>query len=236
MAAKKTEELMIVNRRTDKALQASGTDNGQNVVQAAQTGEDAQLWSQVESGEAVKFVNKASGKALDVVHGGVENGTWAHIWDDVDAASQQWRAVKIGATSPYKKLVNVQSGKVLDIVDMSEEDGAPAQIWDDVDGVGQHWKFVAPAPSKTVTKTTKKAAEPAKKEIEEKAAPAEKKPGRKPHGQKVAEAVKETAETVKEAAEAVVKEVVAKPARKPRSRKVAEAKEAAEKKAARGKK
>lgn len=207
MAAKKNEEFMIVNRRTGKALQASGTENGQTVVQAAPTGNPDQLWAQ----EGKKFINKASGKALDVVHGGVENGTWAHIWDNVDdAPSQDWEPVKVTAT--YKKLRNVQSGKVLDIVDMSEDDGALAQIWDDVDGVGQQWKFVpaeAKAPSKTVTRTTKKPAvkeEPVKEEIEA-AKEEEPAPKKTRERRKAAEAVKETADAVKEA----VKEVVAKP-------------------------
>ena len=145
---------MIVNRRTGKALTATGADNGQAVVQAAPTGEDAQLWTQSGSRSPMKLINKLSGKALDLVNGGVESGTWAHVWEDIeDAPSQKWELVKLTAT--YKKLLNVQSGKVLDIVNMSEEDGALAQLWDDVDGVGQQWKFVTAepeAPAKTVTK------------------------------------------------------------------------------------
>lgn len=207
MAMKKTEEFQIINRRTGKALQAAGTENGQSVVQAAPEGGDAQLWTLAGQ----KLINKESGKALDVVHGGVENGTWAHIWDSVeDAPSQSWEVVKVTAT--YKKLRNVQSGKVLDIVDMSEEDGAMAQIWEDVDGVGQQWTFVpadVKAPSKTVTRTAKKDSE---------AAPAAK----QPRARKVAEAVKETAATVKE----VVKETVAKPAAKKEAAKGAPVKKA----------
>lgn len=179
-------EFMIVNRRTGKALQVTGAENGQSVVQAAPTGEDAQLWTQSGTRGPVKLVNKLSGRALDVVQGGVENGTWAHVWDDVDTASQQWEIVKLTAT--YKKLRNVQSGRMLDIVNMSEEDGALAQIWDDVDGTGQQWKFVAAdAPSKTVTRTAKK---------QEEAAPA----SRKTRTRKVAEAVKEAAQVVKKTA------------------------------------
>lgn len=208
MAMKKIEEFQIINRRTGKALQAAGTENGQCVVQAAPEGGDAQLWTLVGQ----KLINKESGKALDVVHGGVENGTWAHVWDSVeDAPSQSWEVVKVTAT--YKKLRNVQSGKVLDIVDMSEEDGALAQIWEDVDGVGQQWKFVpadVKTPSKTVTRTAKKESEAA--------APAAK----NPRARKVAEAVKETAATVKE----VVKETVAKPAAKKEAAKEVPAKKA----------
>lgn len=144
MAAKqKNEEYMIVNRRTGKALQSTGLDNGQVVVQQAPDGTDAQIWTSVKSGKAVKLINKASGKVLDVMHGGTEAGSWAQTWEDVGGDSQLWQWVKLTAT--YRKLINVQSGKALDIVDMREDDGAPAQIWDDVDGAGQQWKLVAAA-------------------------------------------------------------------------------------------
>ena len=222
MAPRKIAEFMIINRRTGKALAAAGTENGQNVVQAAPTGDASQLWTQSGTRNPVKLINKASGKALDVVHGGVENGTWAHIWDDVEeAASQKWELVKLTAT--YKKLLNVQSGKVLDIVNMSEEDGALAQLWDDVDGVGQQWKFVpveaeGKAPSKSVTKraprTSNKAAEaPVKAE----AAPVKEEPAPAP--------VKEEAPVKAEPAPAPAKkeEEPKTTVKRTRSRKIAEA-------------
>ncbi len=168
MAAKKTLEYMLVNRKSKKALQATGLDNGQVVEQSALTGSDVQLWSVVESGESVKLVNKASGKVLDVMAEGTSDGTWAQIWEDVDGGSQQWKLVKLTAT--YSKIVNVRSGKVLDIVDMSEEDGAPAQIWEDVNGVGQQWKLV-PAEKPAAKRTAKK---PAAKKAAVKKAPAAK--------------------------------------------------------------
>lgn len=154
MAARKMAEFMIVNRRSGKALQASGGENGAVVEQAAPTGSSAQLWTTVEAGDSVKLVNQETGKVLDVMTGGTENGTWAQIWEDVNGESQLWRVVKVTAT--YQKILNVQAGKVLDVMDMSEEDGAPAQIWEDVNGEGQQWKLVSPA-----AKTAKKA--PAKK-------------------------------------------------------------------------
>ncbi len=155
MAAKKTAEFMIVNRRSKKALQATGLENGLVVEQSVPTGSDAQLWTAVETDGIVKLVNKASGKVLDVMSEGTENGTWAQTWEDVGGGSQQWQFVKVTAT--YKKVLNIRSGKVLDIVDMSDEDGAPAQIWEDVDGAGQQWKLVSPekvsAPVKKATRT-----------------------------------------------------------------------------------
>lgn len=139
----KLTEVLIVNRRTGKALQCTGLDNGMAVVQSTPTGEDAQIWDPVRVDDGVKLINKASGKALDLVDGGTEDGTWAHTWEDVGCGSQVWKLAKITAT--YRKIVNVQAGKVLDIVDMREDDGAPIQIWGDVDGSGQQWKLVTPA-------------------------------------------------------------------------------------------
>lgn len=174
MAAKKITEFMIVNRRTGKALQASGQENGLAVVQAAPTGEDSQLWTQEDGGDSVRLVNKASRKVLDVMQGGTENGAWAQIWEDVDGESQRWQIVKVTAT--YKKLWNVQSGKVLDIVHMSDEEGAAAQIWEDVDGVGQQWKFVPAGKEespKAATKTVRKPAAKRTRAVEKAAAQAE---------------------------------------------------------------
>lgn len=136
---RRTLEFMIVNRRSHKALTVTGEGDGAVVRQQTPTGEDRQVWTKQRMGICVKFINKFTGKALDVVQEGTENGTWAQVWEDVDGASQQWKIIDITAT--YKKLLNVRAGKVLDIADMSIDDGAPAQLWEDVDGVGQQWKL-----------------------------------------------------------------------------------------------
>ena len=194
-AREKREEIMIVNRRTGKALQSTGPDNGQIVEQATPNGSDAQLWTPVKApGRAFKLVNKQNGKVLDVTHGSTEAGTWAQTWEDVaDGESQVWKWEKV--TSTYKKLINVQSGKVLDIVEMREDDGAPAQIWDDVEGIGQQWKLVSaeadsapaaeqaptekePAPKKAAARKPR-AAKSAAKEEAPKAEAAEVKPAPK---------------------------------------------------------
>ena len=165
MAGKKTAEFMIVNRRSGKALQATGLDNGLVVEQAEPAKTDAQTWTSLETEGGVKFFNKACGKVLDVMQGGTADGTWAQTWEDVGGESQLWQLVNVSST--YKKIVNVHSGKALDIVDMSSEDGAPAQIWESVEGEGQQWKFVSTAP-KAATKTVRKPA--AKKAAQEKPA------------------------------------------------------------------
>lgn len=174
MAAEKRDEVLIVNRRTGKALQSTGLDNGQVVVQAAPTGEDAQVWTAVKGKDGVKLINKASGKALDVMHGGTEAGTWAQTWEDVGGGSQVWKLAR--ATAAYKKIVNVQAGKVLDIVDMREDDGAPAQIWDDVEGAGQQWKLVELAEFAQKGIQTRSHSSKSAEEPKEEPAPAEEAP------------------------------------------------------------
>lgn len=215
MAAKKKTEFMIVNRRSKKALQATGLDNGTVVEQAAPTGSDMQLWTAVEAEGSVKIVNKANGKVLDVMEEGTADGTWAQTWEDVGGESQLWQIVTITAT--YKKLLNVRSGKVLDIKDMSMEDGVPAQIWEDVGGVGQQWKLAAPETAKPAKKAGAK--KPAVKK-----APAKKAAGKKTAVVKAA--APEKAELKKEPAKNIAKveekpKALAKPAAKARTKKTA---------------
>lgn len=187
MAAKKTAEFMLVNRRSKKALQATGQENGLVVEQAAPTGSDAQLWTAVEAGGAVKLVNKLSGKVLDIMAEGSENGAWAQTWEDVDGGSQMWQLVTV--TSTYKKLLNVRSGKVLDIVDMSDEDGAPAQLWEDVNGLGQQWRLVsAEKPAKKAKKPVAKKA-PSKTAVAKKPTASKKEPAPKAVQKAAAEAM-----------------------------------------------
>lgn len=209
MAVKKTVEFMIVNRRSGKALQATGLDNGLVVEQATAVGSDAQLWTSVKTDDSVKLFNKGCGKVLDVMQGGFSNGTWAQTWEDVDGETQKWKVVNV--TSTYKKLVNAASGKALDIVDMSDEDGAPAQIWEDVEGIGQQWKFVSASP-KTETKTVKK---PVAKKSEK--TPAKAKAAPKATAAKV-EAAKTTAKkAVETAIKAEPQKAITKAAEKPKA-------------------
>jgi len=158
MAGKKESEILIVNRRSGKALQATGLDNGLAVKQADINKSDAQVWTMQKVSRGVKFINKAASKVLDVMSGGTENGTWAQTWDDVDGDTQFWTV----SGTTYKKIKNRASGKTLDIMDMSDEEGAPAQIWEDVGGENQQWKFV---PFETKTAVTKTAKKPAVKKI-----------------------------------------------------------------------
>jgi hypothetical protein len=208
----KKEDMLIINRRTGKALQCAGTENGDVAVQAEVNGSDAQLWSPVGTGRTFKLRNKLSGKVLDVVGGGTEAGARAQIWDDVaDGHSQVWQWLKVTAT--YRKLMNTQSGKVLDIVDMREDDGAPAQIWDDVDGAGQQWKLVESSTA------------PAEEEAPQEEAPQEEAPQEEAPKKRPSRKAKAAAETPAPAEEASKEEAPAPKKRAGRAAKAAPAEE-----------
>lgn len=147
---------MIVNRRSGKALQITGLENGLVVEQNEINYNSAQLWTAVSAGKGYKLINKANGQALDLMKNGTENGTWAHTWEDVDGESQVWLIET--ASRGYRKLTNAMADKVLDIQDLSDLDGAAAQIWDDMGGEGQEWKIVEyPVAEKETAPKAKKA-------------------------------------------------------------------------------
>lgn len=232
MAAKKTTEFMIVNRRSGKALQATGLENGLAVEQREPQKTDAQIWTSLEAEGGVKLMNKASGKVLDVMQGGVANGTWAQIWDDVNGDSQLWRFENVSST--YKKIINVHSGRALDVVDMSTEDGALAQIWDSVEGEGQQWKLVSAEEKPAAKAAPRKAAAkkaPAKEEKpapQKAAAPAKKAPAKaeEPKAIKVEapKAIKAEGPKAIKKQEAAPKAMTKAPAKKPAAKKGASGK------------
>ncbi len=131
---------MIVNRRSGKALQITGLDNGLVVEQNEINYNSAQLWTAVAANGGHKLVNKANGLVLDLMHNGTENGTWTHTWEDVDGDSQIWLIET--ASRGFRKITNMMANKVLDIYELSEFDGAAAQIWEDMGGENQEWKLV----------------------------------------------------------------------------------------------
>lgn len=154
--AEKDSTFLMVNRRSGKALQATGLENGLVVEQSDITYADSQLWFVKETPAGTVILNKAAAKVLDVINGGTENGTWAQLWEDAAGESQVWKIAM--ASRGYKKITHLMSGKVLDIQDLSDENGAPAQLWEDVGGANQEWKLMEYPKTKktTVEKKAKK--------------------------------------------------------------------------------
>lgn len=144
---------LIINRRSGKAIRATGLDNGLVVEQAKITYADSELWTIKKTKTGSIITNKAAAKVLDVMQGGTENGTWVQTWENLSGESQLWdvRASSRG----YKKITNIMADKVLDIKDLGDEDGTPAQIWENIGGENQEWKLEEFPKSETVEKVKK---------------------------------------------------------------------------------
>lgn len=182
---------LITAKRNGKAIEIEGSspDNGALVQLCTPTGAENQQWKLVPvSGEYFQLQCRVSGKVMDVINAGTENGAWIHQWDyagpDID--NQIWYLVP--AQDGYFKIKSKQSDKCLDIVGISEAEGARVQIWEDLDGDNQKWKLepagAKPAAEEPEQKAEESAAatvpgEPAKeaaKEPEKPTAAAEKEP------------------------------------------------------------
>ena len=83
-----------------------------------------------------KVTNSSSGKVLDALDR--HNGDKPYIWDDVDAASQQWQIVDIGGG--LCKIVNNYTGQALDAGQQIK--GADLYMYTDAGTLSQRWKIV----------------------------------------------------------------------------------------------
>lgn len=144
----------IVSKQNGKAIEAGDEDV---VCMMKASRRKNQQWSfQPTEDGCVKAVNAASGKVLDVVWEGTDNGAQIHQWEYMGGSNQQWmiETTEDGAC----KIKGKASQKCIDIVDMSSEDGARLQIWDDCNGDNQQWILKEiKAPAKSTAKTAKDA-------------------------------------------------------------------------------
>ncbi|MEK7952547.1 LamG-like jellyroll fold domain-containing protein [Luteolibacter soli] len=135
---------LIRSRLSQKLMEVAGMGAGANVRQNAPDGSDFQKWTATHVGGGYwKFLNVASGKALET--GGLSNDPGANImvWDDLGHDYQQWRVVPEGAAN--WKIINKGSrNKVVDV------EGGPnalgnlvniSQYNDDIGANNQAWSF-----------------------------------------------------------------------------------------------
>lgn len=180
----------------------------------APANEAAQLWKLTSEG---KFLNKASGRCMDIQYGGNTNGCRIHTWEPLDNANSQLWLIDQDDEG-RARITSVFAGKCLDVVGLSTLEGAEVQIWDKAEGPNQLWMLESgsakkePAEEKA-EKAEKKApkAKAAKAPKAEKAEEAEK-PARKSRAKKAAEPAEEAAAPAE------------KKTRKPRAKKAAEEK------------
>ncbi|MDS0524344.1 RICIN domain-containing protein [Clostridium sp. SHJSY1] len=88
------------------------------------------------------LVNKASGKAADLIGGNTADGARINQWGyDYNSANQRWSLEP--ATNGHFKVISAVSGKALSIVNGSTADGEQAHDWTYNDGgLDQQWDLV----------------------------------------------------------------------------------------------
>jgi len=101
---------------------------------------DLGLWS--DTGRTVPdgryhFASRNSNKVIDLVGGGIADGTDAMQWSWNGGGSQKWDLAYLG--NGQYKLTGVPSGKLLEIAGASSNNGAAAQIWPSNNHNCQKW-------------------------------------------------------------------------------------------------
>ncbi|GAA1185205.1 GH43 family beta-xylosidase [Kitasatospora gansuensis] len=131
------------NARTTRAQKftwnADGTPNlgapvGAGVTLAGPSGETS------ATPGSYTFVNRSSGKCLDLADGSSADGANVRLWTCNGAAAQKWRVED--QADDTSRLVNVASGKVLDLADCSGADGADLRQWSWLNNTCQRFRLV----------------------------------------------------------------------------------------------
>ncbi len=132
------------SKLSQKLIEVADTTAGANVRQNAASGSDLQKWTATYVGGGFfKFVNLASGKALEVT--GYSTAPSGNIiaWNDTGGTNQQWRVIPDGAI--YSKMFNNNSMNM--VIDVDGGTGATgnltniSQYFDVIGGTNQDWAF-----------------------------------------------------------------------------------------------
>ena len=111
-------------------------NSGEAGVQLCELG----LWG--DTGRTVpdgrfSFASRLSNKVIDVVNGGIADGTDAVQWGWNGGDDQKWDLVHLG--NGQYKLTGVASGKLLEVAGASGNNGAAVQIWSSNNHNCQKW-------------------------------------------------------------------------------------------------
>ncbi len=135
---------ILRSRLSQKVIEAADTTAGANVRQNPLSGSDLQKWTAISTSAGYwKFINLASGKALEV--GGFSTSAGGNIiaWNDTGGTNQQWRIVEYGGI--YSKLFNRNSSNMT--IDVNGGSGATgnglniSQFDDNINALNQEWVF-----------------------------------------------------------------------------------------------
>jgi len=123
--------------------------NGERVVQRTCDSSPEQIWATVRvnlSGNDYRFVNRVSGKCLDVKDGTNADRTPIQQWDCRGGPSMTWR-INPGSFSGVHQVISRTGSRCLDVANGSVDDGAQIQIYrcSGFGNAAQVWSFTAAA-------------------------------------------------------------------------------------------
>ncbi|RYD39516.1 MAG: hypothetical protein EOP83_36650 [Verrucomicrobiaceae bacterium] len=135
---------VLRSRLSQKVAEAADNTAGANVRQNPYNGSELQKWTAYSvAGGYWKFLNAASGKALEVASYSTEPGANIIAWNDTGGTNQQWRIVHYGGI--YSKIFNRNASNM--IVDVEGGNSATgngtniSQYHDDFNAQNQEWVF-----------------------------------------------------------------------------------------------
>jgi Ricin-type beta-trefoil lectin domain-like len=134
LAEDKYVKLVHVDTGKVLAVVDNSDEAGARTVLAKDGKEEALQWKVVKDGDALKIVNRKSGKVLDVYEASTDEGTQIIIWDEKteDFDNQRWSWVGEGKE---RRLKGKSSGLVLDIdadgkvIQKKADDKSKKQLW-----------------------------------------------------------------------------------------------------------
>ena len=102
MPTSKKNVYTIVLHNTKKVLGAAdpSAENGCPVLLQDADNSVSQQWELISSETGCKLAHKASGRLLDVMQAGTENGSRLQLWDDVNGENQLWDLVPVSVRKP----------------------------------------------------------------------------------------------------------------------------------------
>lgn len=130
----------FIARHSGKAMDASGTANGADVLQGTYTGGTNQQWTVTHLGGGQYRVRDVrSGLSLDIAGQSLAHGAKFELWSYNGGDNQKFAFLPTG--DGYFRITPVHSNKPADVSGNSAADGAVIQQWRYVLGGNQQWRL-----------------------------------------------------------------------------------------------
>ncbi len=102
------------------------------------------IWNGVTNGATYTFVNRASGKMIDVPGGQNSNNLQLQQWQGNNATAQQWVVDDMGTYNNQYRLKSVSSsdGKVMDVRNGTKNNGEAIQLMQDFANTAQRFRII----------------------------------------------------------------------------------------------